>query len=175
VSGRSPSDPVTIRFMKGAGVPNLINTVLKRLLLLCGCSVGAAILLVREFSGGTHSPREYGIALLMLCVGIGAGAILVIRKSSQDFAESPVSPGTPIETDTRKQLLRRIRRARIRIVAMAIVLVLGFGSNEIRSAPAWAILVAVAINLLITARSIQTILRLQRILGGWATSPKLDA
>jgi hypothetical protein len=43
-----------------------------------------------------------GLALLTLCIGIGVGAVLLIKKSAKEFAIPPVPPGTPIDAVTRK-------------------------------------------------------------------------
>jgi drug/metabolite transporter (DMT)-like permease len=69
----------------------MTKTLFRRLLLLSVCSVGVTILLALEFGRGLLSPRELGIALLILCVAIGGGAVLIIRKSVSEHREGPKS------------------------------------------------------------------------------------
>ena len=52
--------------------------------------------------------------------------------------------------------------AKVRIALMGIVLVVGL--NQTRDFPVLALLVGLALNLLITARSVQTVIRLRKIL-----------
>jgi hypothetical protein len=77
-----------------------------RLLLLSVCSVGATILLALEFGRGLLSPRELGIALLILFVAIGGGAVLIIRKSASEYRTAP----EPSKDDARNR--RPISRLR---------------------------------------------------------------
>src|SRR5216683_524514 len=66
----------------------MIKTFFRRMLLL-SVSVGLMILLAVEFGRGLLSPRELGIALLILCVAIGSGTVLIIRKSASEYREAP--------------------------------------------------------------------------------------
>jgi hypothetical protein len=142
----------------------MIKTVMERLLLLCGCSFVVTVLLSYEFSRGLLSPRGLGAALLMVCIAIGVGVVLIIKKSAKELPILLGPHGTPIDPGTRKLLLRVIRRAKIRIATMGVLLVLGVGLPEIRDVPVWALLVALAMNLLIIATSVQTVVRLQKTL-----------
>jgi len=141
---------------------SMIKTVMKRLLLLCGCSMAVTILLVREFSHGLLSPRGYAIALPALGAAVFIGAVLIVKRSAKEFAVLPGPPGTSIDAVTRKRLLWRLRMAKTRIAIMGIALVLGL--TQIRDFPVLALLVGLALNLLITAQSVQTVIRLKKIL-----------
>jgi hypothetical protein len=140
---------------------SMTKTVMKRLLLFSACSVGVMTLLTVAFSRGLLSPRGLGIALLTLCIAIGSAAVLIIKKPAKEFAVSPGPHGT-IDAVTRKRLLWRLRMAKTRIVIMGIALVLGL--TQIRDFPVLALLVGLALNLLITAQSVQTVMRLKKIL-----------
>ncbi len=142
----------------------MIKTVMKRLLLLYACALGMTVLIVREFSHGLFSPRGLGVILLTLCIALGSTAVLVVKKSAKEFALQPSPPGTHIDAVDRKLLLRVVRNAKIRIATMAALLVLGMGLPEIRNVSLWALLVALAVNLLIIVTSARTVIRLKRIL-----------
>jgi hypothetical protein len=90
--------------------------------------------------------------------------VLIIKKSAEEFATPPVPPRTPIDAFDRKLLLRVVRKAKTRIATMAVLLVLEMGLPEIRNVPVWALLVAFAVNLLIIVISVQTVVRVQKIL-----------
>jgi len=77
----------------------MIKTFFRRMLLL-SVSVGLMILLAVEFGRGLLSPRELGIALLILCVAIGSGAVLIVRKSAGEYR---VAPEPSIDDVTRKR------------------------------------------------------------------------
>ncbi|MCU1272345.1 MAG: hypothetical protein JWN74_3639 [Acidobacteriaceae bacterium] len=144
----------------------MIQTVIKRMLLLSGCSVTVIILLSYEFSHRNLSPRGLGIALLIVCAAIGTAAAFLIKKSAKEFA---VPPGTSVNAVTRKQLLWQIRMAKIRIAIMGVALVLGL--TQSRDFPLLALLIGLVLNLLITAQSVQTVVRVKKILGSFPTSP----
>ena len=78
------------------------------------------------------------MALLILCIASGLGAVLIIKKSAKEFAIPPLPPRTPIDAFDRKLLLRVVRKAKIRIATKAVLLVLGMGLPEIRNVPVWA-------------------------------------
>lgn len=120
------------------------------------------ILLSLEFSRGRLSPRGLGIALLILCIAYGTAAVLIIKKSAKELTLPLGLSGTSIDPATRKLLLRRIRRAKTTIALMGIVLMLAL--IQIRDFPVLPLLVGLAMNLLITAQSVQTVIRLKKIL-----------
>ena len=66
----------------------MIKTLIRRMLLLWFVSIGV-ILLVLEF--GRLSPRELGIALLILCVAIGSGASLIVKRSASEYRQASES------------------------------------------------------------------------------------
>jgi hypothetical protein len=142
---------------------NVMEIIMKRLFLLFGCSVLIAILLGYEFSRGFFSPRGLGIVLLILCIAIGVGVVL-IAKSARPLMVPFAPSGPAIDPGTRKLLMRAVRRAKIRIAMMGALLVLAVVLPEIRNAPIAGLLAGLAINLLITATSIRTVVRLQKVL-----------
>jgi drug/metabolite transporter (DMT)-like permease len=85
----------------------MIKTLFRRMLLLWFVSVGVMILLAVEFGRGLLSPRDLGIALLIVCVAIGSGAALMVRKSASEYREAPEAS---INDITRKR--RPINRLR---------------------------------------------------------------
>ena len=139
------------------------------MLVLYGCSVTVTILLSYEFSHRNLSPRWLGIALLIVCVAIGTAAAFLIKKSAKEFA---VPPGTRVNAVTRKQLLRQIRMAKTTIAIMGGALVLGL--TQIRDFPLMPLLVGLVLNLLITAQSVQTVVRVRKILGRCSTTPIVE-
>jgi hypothetical protein len=150
----------------------MIKLLMKRLLLLYVCSVGGVLLLTYGFSRAFFSPRGLGVALVILCIAIATGAVLINKTSAKEFAVPARLPGAAIDTVTRKRLLWRIRMAKTTIAIMGVGLVAGL--TEARAVPFWeqpgrwprvsALLVGVIMNLLITARSVQTVVRLKKIL-----------
>jgi hypothetical protein len=138
----------------------MIKILTKRRMLFFACSVGVAILLSYEFSRGILSPRSLGVALVLLCIAIGTGAVTIIKKSANEFAVISQSHGTTIDAATRKRLLWRMRRAKITIVVMLVTL--AFGLINIRTIPVPGLLVGLAMNVLITAESVQTVFRVKK-------------
>jgi hypothetical protein len=68
----------------------MFKTLFRKMLLL-SVSGGVMIVLVLEFGRGLLSTRELGIALLILCVAIGSGAALIVRRSASEYREAPES------------------------------------------------------------------------------------
>jgi hypothetical protein len=137
-------------------------TLAKRLLVLFVCFVGVGSLLNYVFGRGLLSPRGLGVALLILCIALVSGFLLSVKKSAKEFA-MPLEPdGTATNATTRKLLLWRMRRAKKRIVIMVFVLALAL--INFRSFPLLPLLVGVALNLLITARSVQIVFRIKKAL-----------
>lgn len=132
---------------------------MKRLLLLSSCSVGVMTLLALGFSRGLLSPRELGIAIVMLGGGVGTWAVLIMKRSAREFK---LPPGTSIDDVTRKRRLLGIRAGKVAIAVLAVLLLVrlrGIGSD-----PLLPLLVTIAINLCIMAAVIQVVVRLQKSL-----------
>jgi hypothetical protein len=138
----------------------VFKIVMKKLLLVFACSVGVIALLGYASGHGRLSPRGLGTALLVLCIAIGATVVFISKKSGKEFSAAPGPSGTSIDADAHKQLLWRIRMAKITVATMGIAL--GLGLIHIREFPLSALLVGLVMNLVITARAIQTILRLHK-------------
>ena len=96
--------------------------------------MGVALLLSYEFSQGLLSPRMLGLALLILRIGLGVGAVLLGEFGGRKLVSS----------------------------LMGAVLVLGL--TQIRNFPVLPLRVDLAVNLLTTAISVRTVVRLQKIL-----------
>ena len=141
---------------------SVIKMVMKRLLLLQVCSIAVTVLLAREFSHGVLSPRGLGIALLMVCIAIGVGFVL-IKRSAKELTIPSGQSESPVDDVTRKRLIWRLRAAKTMIVLMGVGLVFGF--TQVRNGLLFPLLVGLVMNLLITAKSVQTVVRLKRILG----------
>lgn len=78
----------------------MFKTLYRRMLLLWFVAIGVMIPLGLEFGRGLLSPRELGIVLLILCVAIGSGAALIVRKSASEYREAPEAS---IDDVTRKR------------------------------------------------------------------------
>lgn len=66
------------------------------------------ILLAVEFGRGLLSPRELGIALLIVCFAIGSGAALMVRKSASEYREAPEASINDV-TRKRRPMNHRLR------------------------------------------------------------------
>jgi hypothetical protein len=86
--------------------------------------------------------------------------VLITKKSAKEF--TVLLTGPSIDPATRKLLLRGIRRAKTTIVLMGAALALAL--IQIKDFPVLAVLVGLTLNLLITAQSVQTVIRLRKIL-----------
>jgi len=74
-----------------------MKTYVKTMLLL---SVGSIcmILVALGYARGIFSPRELGIALLMICIGIGTGAGVIIREAAARLRSTGGQAARPSET-----------------------------------------------------------------------------
>lgn len=132
------------------------------------CTVGVVILLAREFAHGLLSPRGLGIALLIVCIGIGLWAVLIMRKTGAELilerkraAQSLEGPAvTAIDLLRSKQRMFFIRLYKGVIALLVVALVTGL--SKAKYFPWWATLVAVALNLGMTASFIWALRRLQK-------------
>jgi hypothetical protein len=59
-----------------------MKTYVKKMLLLSVGSICILILLALGYARGILSPRELGIALLIMCIVIGTGAAVIIREAA---------------------------------------------------------------------------------------------
>jgi hypothetical protein len=134
----------------------------KRLWALWLCTLGVLILLAREFIVGFLSP--HGLLIAVFIVGLATAAVMmfIVTKSAKEFNVPTLVPGTSIDAVTRNRLLRRIRMAKTTIVIMGVTLVVGL--IEFKNGPVLPLLVGVVINLLTTAKSVQTVVRLKKLL-----------
>jgi hypothetical protein len=148
-----------------------ISRFLKRLVLLSICSTGVIFALALASRHGLLSPRAMGIALLILCVAIGAAAVRIAKKTSREFKVPAEPPGAATDVATRNRLLWRIRMAKMMIVLMGGGLAVGI--IEIKDGPILPWLVGLALNLLTTGRSIQVIVQSKKLLNGTTRSPIL--
>ena len=131
----------------------------QKLLLWAACGVGVSLLLTREFVVGFLSPRELGIALIVFFF-----ATLVVLKRvftvGVTMPSQTVREGTPIDSSTREQRLRDIRKLRIAVAALVLLLLIGLWRYS-GNIPRLQLLVLVGINLFITVTIIRAIRRLQ--------------
>jgi drug/metabolite transporter (DMT)-like permease len=67
----------------------MFKTLFRKILLLSVS--GGVMVLVLKFGRRLLSPRDLGIALLILCVAIGSGAALIVRRSVTKYREAPES------------------------------------------------------------------------------------
>lgn len=143
--------------MEGVGMDGMIKTLMRRLLPLSACSVGAMVLLALAFSRGLLPPRGLGIAILALGVAAGIWAVLIVKKSAKEF-KGP--SGLSIDAVTRKRRLLGIRVGKIAIVVLALLLIFGL----LQGGPLFPLLVGAIVNLCIMGAVIQVVVRLQRSL-----------
>jgi hypothetical protein len=148
----------------------MIKTLMKRMLLFSVCFVGAMLVLAIGFTRGALSPRELGIALLVLCIAMFTSVVLIARKTAREWQPKIFPPaGTPIDPAAHKLLIWQMRAAKTMIALMAVGLVAGF--NEVRNFSTWgsdkrligsALLVGLVMNLLTTTLSVKTLVRLRK-------------
>jgi hypothetical protein len=150
------------RVVEGTRMDGMLKSLVKRLLLLSACSAGVMILFALGSSRGILSPRGLGIALAILCIAIAIGTVLIIKKSAKELRVTPGPPGSSTDAVTRNRLLWRLRMAKTTIVIMGVALVAGL--TQIKNSPILPLLVGLIMNLLITAKSVQTVVRLKKIL-----------
>ncbi len=138
----------------------MMKSIVTRLIALSLCSLGAVILLGYEFSEGALSPRALGLILLILCSVIVIMVAFIIRRKPNSPSAIPESLGTPIDAAGQKQLLWRIRMAKLRIIIMILALV--WGLTQMRNLPLFPLLLGAIVNLVVTGMSIRTIVLLQK-------------
>jgi hypothetical protein len=154
------TDTEAWQLMEGVGMDGMIKTLMRRLLPLSSCSVGAMVLLALAFSRGLLSPRGLGIAILALGVAAGIWAVLIVKKSAKEFKEPSGPSGLSIDAVTRKRRLLGIRVGKIAIVVLALLLIFGL----LQGGPLLPLLVGAIVNLCIMGAVIQVVVRLQRSL-----------
>ena len=135
---------------------------MNRVLLFFAATTVFTLVLALEFARHQLSPRELGIGLLIVCISGFAALMFIVRNPNRKLNVQPGPPATSIDAFTRKHLIWRIRKAKITIAIMLLALVVGL--SQIRHLPIGPLLVGLAINLLTTAISIETVVRLRKIL-----------
>jgi len=75
-----------------------IKTLVKRLLILSVCSVGAAALATAGLAKGLLSPRGLAVVILAMGVTIGVWAVFIMRKSAEEFKVRPAPSGDTPES-----------------------------------------------------------------------------
>jgi len=128
----------------------------KRFFLLMSCGFGVALLMAVEYGRGVLSSQLVGPALLVFCVlfFIALRKLVFSPRASRTF-EAVASP--EIEQTGRKRTIRNLKF----MVAVLVLLLLN-GLRYVGSFPLWMLLVAITINLLLTASLIRIILQLQK-------------
>jgi len=145
------------------------RAVRRRLYALALVSLGLFILLGLGLSRGIVSPRGLAIGIVIVAAALYVGVLLIPRRTIRTFGASAWS-GMPMDADTRKRVMSRIRTFKIAIVVLGLCLILGL----VRGGPMLPSLVGAAINLGITATLIRLVVLLQRSLdeGGVVNSSK---
>jgi len=122
------------------------------------------ILVAVAFAHRLISPRGLGVVIFALYVAVFATVVFVCKKSAGESGLGSVS----IDTPTRKVLVRRMWMAKMMIVLMTVSLIAAIvsfaSSKEFREGPIVPLLVGLVMNLLITASSVRTVMRLQKLL-----------
>jgi hypothetical protein len=139
---------------------SMVKTLMRRLLPLSACSVGAMVLLALGFSRGLLSPRGLGVAILTLGAALGIWAVLIIKKSAKEFTVPPGPLGASIDAVTRKRRLLGIRVGKMAIVVLVLLLIFGLRQGG----PLLPLVVGAVVNLCIMAAVVQVVIRLQRSL-----------
>jgi hypothetical protein len=138
----------------------IIKTIAKRLLLLFVCSMGIVILLAREFSHGVLSSHAFEVGLLIVAVGMGVSAMVIVTKTAKELRGVTGPPGTALDEITRRRRLLGIRAGKAMIALLTIALVFGL----FRGGPLVPVLVGIAMNLVMMLSLIWWVVRLQRSL-----------
>jgi hypothetical protein len=141
-------------------VDSIIKTLMKRLLPLSACSVGAMVLLAWGFGRGLLSPRGLGIAILTLGVVASIWAVIIFKKSAKASKVRSDASELSIDAATRKRRLLGIRVGKIAIVVLALFLVFGL----LQGGPFLPLLVGAIANICMMAAIIRIVVRLQRSL-----------
>src|SRR5262249_34949408 len=110
--------------------------------LQLSCS-GLLILLALALAGGLLSPRVAGVGIVTVILAHGAGVLLITRRTIRTFGPSAWVSEMPMDVDTRRRLVVRIRWFKVAIVALVLCLILRLAQGG----PALPLLVAVAISL----------------------------
>jgi len=145
--------------MEGGGMDDT-RALMKRLLPLSVCSVGAMVLLALGFSRGLLSPRGLGVAILILGFAVAIWAALIAKKSAKESKVPSAPSGLSIDADTRQRRPLGIRVGKIVIVILALLLIF----RLLQGGPPLLLAVSAIVNLFIMAAVIQVVVRLQRSL-----------
>jgi hypothetical protein len=121
-------------------------------------------LLFLAFNRGLLSTRALGVSLLIMFLTIFA-FMFVMRTSAQKFNIPCTAPSAPIDEITRKQLLSRMRMAKLEIVVLAIGLRVALTRlKELLSGFLLPLLIGLAICLYMLTKSVRTVIRTQKLL-----------
>jgi hypothetical protein len=133
------------------GIP---KATFKKLLLLQVCLLGALFLAIMAFSRGLFSPRELGIAMVILFIAYFISLGLISKKIAKQSAESAIA----LDDDTRRRILREIWMMKAWIGLLAVSLPIGI-VNGVANRAWLPTSVGVAMNVLLTYALLQAIKR----------------
>jgi hypothetical protein len=131
----------------------LLKTAIKKMLLMQVCLLGVLILVSIAFSRGLLSPRELGIAMVILFIAIFISLRLIRKKLAKQIAE----PAIALDDDTRRRILRGIWMRKVWIGVLALLLLVGI-ANGVANRAWLPTLAGVGMNLLwmyVTAHEIR--------------------
>lgn len=139
------------------------RTFRKRLYAIVGCITAWLIAMVLLFVKGVLSPREFGVAGLIMWVG-GFAAFYALIKSRQradkDLRAKQIASGVPAEAIDRDRYIKNIRAMK-RLIALFVVLFI-YGTLESRGAPLLPRAAGASVDLLILAGCARSLIRSQR-------------
>ena len=145
---------------------------IKRFALLITSVFLVEVLLVRAVIVDHFSPRWWGIATLILFLGVGFGLKYFVGwrgSTKEEPAKQPTAPvsGVPLDNVARQRLLRALTGAQFLVVLFALgflvfVSQVSAGSMHL---PWWAVVVDAVIGLVMLAWAIKLVIGLKRKLG----------
>jgi hypothetical protein len=139
-----------------------MKAIVKLTLAYVAFFIGALLLLIHEFIVRSLSPRFVLPIFLVAAYGLTVVFVGVAFRRTRTAQSRTVPIGGPFDPATRKQRLFAVRAGKMWVVLLVFALVAGL--TRANAFPLWETLVAVAINLSITATIISVVVRLQKSL-----------
>jgi hypothetical protein len=140
-----------------------VTSILKLTLLFSACFICVLSAATYALIGGVLSPRGFGVALTLLCVGgVGVLWVALSKQSRKAVAEDTVTASVALDESTRKRRLRVIRFYQGWIALLIICLI--YALSKVGTMPRAPLAVGVVMNLLFIFGCVQTIKRLRKTL-----------
>ena len=134
------------------------------MLLFAACFISALLFATYAVVSGLLSPREFGIALTLVCaIGFGVLWVAFVKLRTKEAA-AQISDAPPIVLDVakRKRITRTIGFYKVGIAFFVLCLVVTLAESG--DAPLVPVMIGVTMNLLWTAGLVLRVRQLQRTL-----------